>query len=232
MNIAFFSDNFYPEISGITDSITLLGQELVRRGHSVLFVVPRYAKRDYRVAWIQSEEHEYPKNLFVERMPSIRYPHSPTGQSRIALPFGRSMPRIKKFVPDIIHTHSPFSAGLEALIASRRTRAPLAGTNHTPISEFIKYSPLHSRRFTKIVLRYFSWYYNHCKFVTAPCQSLLTEMEENGFHRSNKPLSNPIDLEHFGPPKNETEKQELKKRFGFSPHTVLYTGPCSRKKNI
>jgi glycosyltransferase involved in cell wall biosynthesis len=232
MNIALFSDNFYPEISGITDSITLLGRELVGRGHSVLFVVPRYAKRDYKKAGIQSQEQEYPQNFSIERMPAIRYPYSPTGQSRIALPFGRSIPRIKKFVPDIIHTHSPFGAGLEALIASRRTQTPLVGTNHTPISEFIKYSPLHSHRITKMALRYFSWYYNHCEYITTPCQSLLTEMKENGFHRAHKSLSNPIDLEHFGPSKNNEEKQKLKKRFGFSSHTILYTGRLAVEKHI
>ena len=37
VKIAYFSDNFYPEISGISDSIVTTGEELRKRGHEVMY---------------------------------------------------------------------------------------------------------------------------------------------------------------------------------------------------
>jgi flavoprotein len=50
MNIAIFSDIFFPEQSGITDSIITTARALVARGHTVTFVVPSYSARDFVIA--------------------------------------------------------------------------------------------------------------------------------------------------------------------------------------
>ena len=47
MRIAMFTDNFYPELSGISDSIMTTGYELARRGHEVAYYAPRYSTQDY-----------------------------------------------------------------------------------------------------------------------------------------------------------------------------------------
>ncbi len=46
MRIAFFSDNFYPELSGISDSILESGIALAARGHQIEFIVPAYYRND------------------------------------------------------------------------------------------------------------------------------------------------------------------------------------------
>ncbi|KKW46175.1 MAG: Glycosyl transferase group 1, partial [Parcubacteria group bacterium GW2011_GWB1_57_6] len=56
MRIAFFSDNFYPELSGITDTIITTGLELQRRGYEICYVGPHYSPRDYRIAKRQHPE--------------------------------------------------------------------------------------------------------------------------------------------------------------------------------
>lgn len=238
MNIAIFSDNFYPEISGISDSIILTGKELSRRGHTVVFVAPRYSKKDYALAGKISAETPNEKDII--RLPAIHYPSSPTGQSRIAFPILTSLYALKKFKPDIIHSQSAFGAGLEALFISRLLNIPLVGTNHTPIAEFLPpiLPPFWHHRmkswFVEIVVRYTSWYYNRCVFVSAPCNALLDDMAKHGFHRKdipNRAVSNPIDLTTFLKVPDQS-KDSLKKRFGFSPHTVLYTGRLAPEKGV
>ena len=49
MRIAIFSDNFYPEIGGIQDSIEALAKALGQRGHGVEFFVPRYGRREFEL---------------------------------------------------------------------------------------------------------------------------------------------------------------------------------------
>jgi glycosyltransferase involved in cell wall biosynthesis len=252
MNIAIFSDNFYPEISGISDSIILTGKELSRRGHNVVFVAPRYSKKDYAMAGETSISRKALDKKEIVRLPAIHYPDSPTGQSRIAFPILRSLSAMKKFKPDVIHSQSAFGTGIEALLISRLLKVPLVGTNHTPIAEFLPpiLPPFWHNRMKKwlvgAIVRYTSWYYNRCVFVSAPCTALLEDMAKYGFHRQkipNKAVSNPINLAAFTitftsadtdrrNKQSKDSKDSLKKRFGFSPHTVLYTGRLAPEKGV
>jgi glycosyltransferase involved in cell wall biosynthesis len=231
MKIAFFSDNFYPEMSGISDSIVLISQELAKLGHEVRFYVPRYSAKDYKTAGLEPKELDLGSNISICRLPSIPIFSSPTKQARFVFPCGLSLSDLKKFKPDIIHTHSPFGVGLEALIASKILKTKFVGTAHTPMAEFLHYSPIKISALTSLILRLFSWYYNKCEFVTAPSQGVLEEMKKNGFYKPCRVLSNPIDVAHFFPASAQ-EKTVLKQRFRLSNHTVLYTGRLATEKHI
>src|SRR3989344_4282038 len=97
MRIAFYSDNFYPELSGIVDSILLTGATLKARGHEVMFIGPRYPERAYRAAKCSQADENACIPGPVARMPSFPVPFSPTGQSRLALPFGSTLAQLKEF---------------------------------------------------------------------------------------------------------------------------------------
>jgi glycosyltransferase involved in cell wall biosynthesis len=230
MKIAIFSDNFYPELSGISDSLVFFAQGLAANGHQVLFVAPRYRAHDYP----PKAPHELDLGPAIQtaRLWSIRYPYSPTGQSRITVPCGRGIALLKKFFPDVIHTNSPFGAGIEALLAAKFLRVPLVGTNHTLISEFINHSPLNFFWLTRVTLRYFSGYYNNCAYVTAPCRSLLEEMENYGLRVPHQPVPNPIDAQRFVPVASAAKKAVLQKRFQLTGKTILYTGRLAPEKCI
>lgn len=227
MKIAIFSDFFYPEISGISDSVILLGQELAKRGHTVMFVVPWYAKSDYRVAGLKPGDNFGP-NIIMKRLPSIGIPFSPTKQMRTPLFLGLGIYWLWKFKPDVIHTHSPLSPGYEAWLASKLFKIPFVGTNHTPMSEFLS-GP---KWFVTAVCRHYSKFYNKCAFVTTPSQYLLDYMRNYGLIQKAKAISNPMDTANFSPVKNEAEKLALKKGFGFSSQTVLYTGRLAEEKHV
>ncbi len=232
MKIVIFSDNFYPELSGITDSLLVSSQELAKRGHQLLLVAPHYLPADYAKVDQSITEPDYGPNVKVIRLPSLPYPNSPNGQGRMAVPIGFSFRPVKDFGPDLIHTHSPFGVGLEGLLVSKLLRIPLMGTNHTPPSEFMAYSPIQAKWFTKLTLGYFAWYYNRCRSVTTPCRSLLDEMNDNGFRQPAEVLPNPVDLSHFRPAENTEVKAKLKQQFGFSDKTILYTGRLAEEKHI
>lgn len=230
MRIAIFSDNFYPELSGISDSITTTARELGRRGHAIKFFVPKYAARHFRIANFPVEEIQLGENVAVHRLRSLPFP-GPNKQSRAVTPMGVNTLRVRKFNPDIIHTHLFFGAGLRALTAAKILRVPLVGTSHTPIGEFVRYSPIKAEWFKKLSIKYVSWYYNRCDFVSAPSKSIFKEMKEMGFYKPHKAISNPIDLTAFVQP-SDKQKTNLKKKLGLSQNTVLYTGRLAPEKNI
>jgi 1,2-diacylglycerol 3-alpha-glucosyltransferase len=231
VRIAFFSDNFYPEISGIADAILSLASELEKRGHAVCFVSPHYTEANFAKANVFLKAPPGVKREQIKTLPSIPYLGSPTSQGRIAIPIGFSYSFIKKFKPDVLHVQSPFGVGLEALLIAKILKIPVVGTNHTPIEEFMAYSPIHGLGFTTLLRRYFSWFYNRCRFITAPCAYLLRRMETVGLRTPNKALSNPLDLSEFSTP-TVSEKETLKNELGFSSPVVLVSGRLAPEKNI
>lgn len=224
MRIAYFSDNFYPEISGISDSIITTGEELRRRGHQVLYVGPRYAPRDYKSGKDPAREA-----LGIVRLPSLPMSNSPTGQSRIALPIGASLRALRAFKPDMLHTQSPYGTGLEALLASRVLQVPLVGTNHTPIEEFVHYAPM-GKYFEGPARRYDAWYYNRCAFVTAPYQGLIDNMRTRGFKRDGRAQANPVPF--AGRPSDAAEKASAKRELNAGGPVLLCSGRLAPEKKV
>lgn len=234
MKIAYFSDNFYPEISGISDSIITTGEELRKMGHEVVYVAARYSKRDYKPVRkfdAAGKPIADPRdNLPVKRLPSLPVPNSPTGQSRFEVPLGFALPFIKKFKPDIIHTQSPHGLGLEAYYASKLFNIPLIGTEHTPVEEFAHYSPIAGNLFGRVWLWWESWYYNRCTFVTAPYQGLIDEMRSRGLVAPGHGQPNPVPF--ASNPSTKEEKDAAKRELKIDGPMLFCSGRLAPEKKV
>ena len=228
MRIAIFSDNFYPELSGISDSIISLAKELDARGHAVNFYVPSYSEANYKKVGLPAEEITLGENTKITRFFSLPY-GTGTGQGRVVVPTGLRWLRVKRFKPDIIHTQLFFALGLEALIASKILKVPIVGTNHTSVQEFVRYSPIRSRTIENLLIRYVSWFYEKCTLVTMPSKSVINEMRQFGFSGECRIISNPIDTKTFSP---SSRKTNLKNKLGFSKFTVIHAGRLARERKI
>ncbi len=232
VKIAIFSDNFYPELSGISDSVITLSKELVSRGHSVRFYVPYYSPKDYGIAQLEPRELDLGNNITITRFSSIPFTSAgSTGQTRFVIPTGLRCLSFIRNRPDIIHTQQMYGAGIEAVAAAKYLKIPIVGTNHTALREFLSFSPIKAKWFKKWSLGYESWYYNQCEFVSAPSQSVFDDMEQNGFYRPHSVVSNPIDTEIFRAG-SDSERAEVKAANGFSEKTVFYAGRLGPEKNV
>lgn len=221
MRIAYFSDNFYPEISGISDSIITTGEELHKRGHEVVYVAPWYPKSAYKAGH---------RDLPVKRMPSLPFPGSPTGQSRIAVPFGFALPFMRRFKPDVIHSQAPHGIGLEAWVSSIALGVPLIGTEHTPVEEFFHYSPVVAATFGAQWLRWERWYYNRCQFVTAPYQGLIEEMRGRGLRTAGRAQANPVPFAAIV--STAEQKAVCKTEFDIKGPMLLVSGRLAPEKKV
>lgn len=230
MKIAIFSDNFYPELSGIADSIIALAQELAKQGHKIRFYAAKYSRKNYLKVNKKFKEIDLGPNIEVRRLFSVPM-SSPTSQGRFAIPIGTSIHSLRAWQADVIHTNHVGGIGLEAIIASRRLNIPLVGTSHTPFREFMKYSPIRTEWATNKMLRYVSWYYNQCDFVTAPSNFLFKEMIDYGLKKPHSVLSNPINPEEFRPAE-QTRKSELRKKLNLKGPIIIYTGRLAPEKHV
>lgn len=228
MRIAIFSDNFYPELSGISDSIIALTKELVKRGHFVNFYVPQYSENDYKIAGVLESELNLGPSISIVRFSSFHF-GAGTGQARGVIPTGLRWHTVKKFSPDVLHTQLFFGVGLEGLVSARKLKKPLIGTNHTAIKEFLKYSPIKAAWFSNLILEYVNWYYGKCELITAPSRSVIDEMRHYGFSGESHVISNPIDTQTFCPLPN---KNWLRKKWGLGEYAIVHAGRLAAERNI
>lgn len=226
MKIAIYSDNFFPELGGIQDSIESLAGELAKRGHQITFYAPKYSQANYDIANISHKELNLSDKIKIVRFSSINFP-SPTGQSRLVLVSPFRWLSLRKSRPDIIHTQTFYGVGLEALLGAKLVSIPIVGTNHMALKAFASYLPFNVKWF----VRYVMWYYNHCDFITAPSQSVFDDIGEKYFKKNHQPLSNPIDTETYKPVTVE-RKQILKTELGVGSMTIAYAGRLGREKNV
>jgi glycosyltransferase involved in cell wall biosynthesis len=227
MRIAMFTDHFYPELGGIQDSIASISRALGRRGHQVDIYAPRYARRDYRRIGAAVRERDLGTNVRVQRRPSLPFPSS-TQQSRAALPSPlRLVTLASRARPDVIHAHSFFGIGLEALLSAACLRIPVIGTNHWTVAGFGSHIPISVDH----AASYVTWFYNRCAHITAPSQSVFNELGTARLRRPCSVVSNPIDTSLFTPA-CETERAALRAGFGLTHPTITYAGRLGPEKNI
>jgi 1,2-diacylglycerol 3-alpha-glucosyltransferase len=227
MKIAMFTDYFFPELGGIQDSIATISRSLGQRGHQVDIHAPRYAEPDYRRIGVPMRERDLGGNVHVRRHRSLPFPSS-TRQSRVALPspIAPALLALRE-KPDLIHVHSFFGIGLEALLNGAVLGIPVIGTNHTTIAGFGPHIPISVDR----VSAYVTWFHNRCDHVTAPSRSVFAELGMARLRRPHMVISNPIDTCLFTPVRAE-ERDALRARFGLTGSTITYAGRLGPEKNI
>ena len=167
-----FTDYFFPELGGIQDSVATISRCPGPSRAQVDIHAPRYGDGDYRRIGAAVRERDLGANVRVHRRASLPFPSS-TRQSRAALPsphrLGGAGGRAR---PDVIHAHSFFGIGLEALLNGACLGIPVIGTNHTTIAGFGPHMPVR----VEWAAAYVMWFYNRCDYVTAPSRSVFEEL--------------------------------------------------------
>ena len=223
MRIALFTDTFPPEVNGVANSVVHIARSLSARGHVV---------RVYTVSKVRAEELERTSGgtFSVKVLPSIGLPIY-LGV-RVTAPFGFALRDIRAFKPDIVHSHTPFSVGREAVIAALKLRVPLIGTHHTFFNHYLKHVHLDYQWAQKLSWKLTVDYYNRCDTVISPTHSLADELKAHGLTKPCKIVQNAIDTETFRPPDTEEIKRQLKKKTGISGASLVYMGRVSYEKSI
>lgn len=196
MKIAIFTDTMFPEqVNGVARVASRSAERLRERGH------------DVRVWSVQN----------VPSVPFWGYPGE-----RIGLPLGKAFFEVRSFNPDVIHSHTPFGLGWEAIVAAKILNIPLVGTHHTFFNHYLEHVNLNNSLMQKISWKYTVLHYNRYDLVLSPSQALLAEMQENGLRGKTIFFPNGIDTDFFAPSPST-------KKSGTS---LIYMGRVSYEKSI
>ncbi|MBU1000043.1 glycosyltransferase [Patescibacteria group bacterium] len=221
MKIAYFTDNYYPQLSGIATSVYQFARSLRKKGHTVYIFAPKiegYTDRE--------------KNVY--RLPSIRiFPHLPEG-ARFPLPIpNKNFRSMLKFNFDIVHAHGNGAFSLLGLAVARAKKIPYVLTFHTQMERFAHYflkgKVVKPKFINDVFLKRLG---NISDSVIAPSQKMKDQLITNNVKKDIKVVPNFVDIDKFS--QLEPKKGFLHKRCHIptSYPLLLAVGRVGKEKNF
>ena len=219
--IAFFTNNFFPFISGVTISIDWLAKGLRDRGHQVHIFAPDYS----------GEKHSDSSCTRVKTL----FAFGSKGEFRLTNPFQtRIRKSFKQQQPDLVHVHHPFWLGSLGLWLGKRHQCPVIYTYHTRLEMYAHYVPLPGALFRNVIshliIRRFC---NKCDGVVVPTYSTEEYLRLVGVKSRICVQPSGVDFAGFNDPHKLTP-QALKQQFGIDQkHLVLISvSRLGKEKNV
>ena len=167
MKIAFFTNNYLPNVYGVPMSVETLRKEFESLGHEVFIFAPNYS--DYQDT-----------NKHVFRYPSVdinikfRLP--------LGTPYSRKMDKIIKNLDlDIIHSQHPNLLGSAAMKWASKKNIPLIFTWHTLYDQYTNFVPfLPAKLIARWIIKNAVKYANKADVVVVPTESVTPIIQNWG----------------------------------------------------
>lgn len=220
MNIAIFSDAFYPQINGVVTSIISLASNMAARGHGVIIVAPSYRHlEDIKIPGVK-----------IIRVPSVSA--SFYEDFKWTNPFSfTTYKALRKERIDIVHFMTPIFISMLGIKFARKRGIPVVGTFHTFIADPTYIEHMFSgpvKVSEEITWKYLNLYYDCADYVTAPTEEAVRIIAENGCRAPLEAVSNGIDFNQF----DNSRAAEFKQKYALNNQVVLYIGRVAYEKNL
>lgn len=183
MRIGFFTDTYFPQVSGVAASIRTLKNELEKQGHEV-----------YIFTTTDPDADEFEKDIV--RMPSV--PFISFKDRRIVVRgiwFAYQI--AKELELEVIHTHTEFGAGFLGKMVANRLRIPVVHTYHTMYEDYLHYiangkvvRPTHVKHFIKMFV-------NHSTGVVCPSKRVVDTLKRYEVDVPMRIIPTGIDITNF-----------------------------------
>ena len=217
MHIGQFTDTFLPIVDGVGRVALAYSETLSRMGHQVTVVAPMYDT---------GYQGGFPFQLveFVGRgLPGMK--QYKIGEAVLDAHYRQ---RIRMIPLDIVHAHSPFMAGSEALRLAHLRKLPLVATFHSKYyDDFLKAT--RSESIAKAGVKLVVNFYNRCDEVWAVGKSTADVLREYGFEGEIQVMPNGATLRTASP----KDVAEVTRRWNLGDDPlILFVGQMDWKKNI
>lgn len=217
MKIAYFTDNYLPQPSGVATSVDYFARSLRQNGHIVYIFAPK----------VRGFSDTDP---FVFRLPSIRViPSLPDG-ARLPLP-NKNISKMITQDFDIIHSHGNGAFSLLGLGVARIRKVPYIATFHIQVNNFAHYffkgKLLRPKLMNRLFLKQFA---KMCDGVISPSLKMHNQLLEAEVDKKMEIVPNFVDLDKF----SKAEKGFLYKRIKIpkSDKILLSCGRVGKEKNF
>lgn len=233
MRIGMFTDQYYPNISGVVTSIKMLYEGLESFGHEV-FIFTSFDEKAV-------DNPDVLEKLNVINLPGRPYPFKDLKNYRWNLFHKKFIKQVASYQLDVIHLHTEFNVGKIARMVAKKLNIPIVHTFHTLYEDYLKYvSPFFDQHFhdkmlsvlAKMFIRPIS---DMAVVKIVPTKKVLSVLDRYYISGDVRVIPTGIPLERFYK-KNFTQQQivELKTKLNIPQDTFVfgYIGRTSGEKNI
>lgn len=200
------TDSQFDAPNGVSVSVQLLHRELLKLGYDAFIVAPGRTLPQERVIGL----------------PSIPYPF--LNEHRISFP--KRLGSLPRF--DIIHSHSPFCAGLFAAAIADKWKIPHVSTFHTNWDYFTHYLPglslIKSR--VPVLDKWLRRFYSNCDQIIVPSRAASGMVEAIGILTPATRISTAVDMERLLPSSYPSDAWRPGKR------RLLTVGRLGKEKSL
>lgn len=216
MKIAFFTDTYHPQVSGVVENVETSAKALRELGHHVTIVAPRTPK-------FKSKERD------VIWIPSVKVIKNPEVRLIVPIP-DKTMRALlaKRF--DIIHGHAGGTACFLGWELARRKKIPYIFTYHTLFNRYTHYlfnGKIITPKMAEVGSRVFG---NLCSHVIAPTERVKKELLSYGVSKPITVISGGVNLTKY----QKLNPNLLRKKYKIARNKkiLLYVGRLGKEKNI
>ena len=206
VRIGFFTDTYFPQVSGVATSIRTLKNELEKQGHEV-----------YIFTTTDPDADEFEKDIV--RMPSVPF-ISFTDRRIVVRGLWFAYQIAKELELEIIHTHTEFGTGFLGKMVANRLRIPVIHTYHTMYED---------------VKHFIKMFVNHSTGVVCPSKRVVDTLKRYEVDVPMRIIPTGIDVSRFSRPDiTKKDTDQLRDKLGL--HTddlmILSLSRISYEKNI
>lgn len=225
MTIAFVFEIFYPTVNGVITSSVNLAENLIARGHRVVFIAPK--TKDFQEPVI----HEVIPVYYIDSSESMIYPGM-----RTSLPWSRHVVTVlKKEEVDVVHITGPWLLSAAAIRGARKLDLPIVHTFHTMLHEptYIKYFAKFNLLvpvFQALAWEYFKPYIRRSDVMTGPSWYACEELQEHYPGADIRHISNGVDISRF---ESYATFEETRRTYPpFNNRSFLFVGRLGAEKSV
>lgn len=218
--IGQYIDTYLPAVDGVIMTVHNYARWLNRQGFSC-YVAAAMAPPGYQE---------------TEPYPIIRYRSAPIAQRppyRYGFPLldSRFISATSDMMPDLVHAHSPFNAGLEARRMARRYKIPLVASFHSKYYDDVLQATK-SKFLAEIAVEHIVRFYNSADVVWTVSNGTARTLRDYGFQKTIEIMSNGTDL--VKPADIASARAMVDARYGLAPHDriLLFVGQHILQKNL
>jgi glycosyltransferase involved in cell wall biosynthesis len=217
MNIAFFTNNYLPNVYGVPRSLETFRRELEAAGHTVFIFAPNFSghkDNDPKIFRYPSVDTEF----------KFKFP--------LAIPYSRKLDKILAGLKlDIIHSHHPNLLGTAAAKWAKKKNIPLVFTWHTLYDQYANFFPFLPQKFVaKWIIGKAVKYANRADKVIVPTESVVPILKKWGVEKEITPVATGVVESEFKNP----ERQKVREEYGIAEDEtlLLLVSRLTEEKNI
>ena len=216
MVIGQFCDTYPPNLDGVGRVALAYCEGLKKLGNAVYYVGPNSPKvgEAEELNTVLSASLKIPTELHRVGVPWI----SPKYRKKLAgIPF------------DIVHAHSPFSAGMEAARIAKKLNVPLVATFHSKFYDDVM-KITHSKMISRTVTNSIVEFFNKCDAVWAVNGGTAEVLRDYGFGGKILVMENGTNATRV--PREVIERMQMRVSFVAGVPMLLFVGQHNTKKNL